>query len=439
MELKEAARRILLQHRWLIACLVALGIAAGAYHGRHPAEYTASTRLVLGTDDPKSRTESGSIADTAKAIATSQTQVRRALEDANVDRNPNDVAKDHVSVTPLGTSGVVQLSVTDKDPDAAEAVANALAHRVIRVRTDVTNGQLEAVLADLTERLNDINTKISDADQKIDRLSLQAAQASPATANSIRAQRDETLRQRDFLAQQRSSLESERISVLSAGALRPKASVISAATVPTQTDSSVIVQDAVLGALLGLILGVGIAGLLETFRPTFVGSDSLAREFGTPLLGTIPTEGDEQRARQVLTRIALRVRLAAEGVQAHDVGLVPVGPDIELGLVAATVDELANGATLTEEPRRAASADFRRPVSAQIVRRLRVRPFGLMDGRSENGNTALVLVSPSVVKKDEVDEVTHLLRLTGSPLLGLVTYERPRERSRRFAFSAASR
>jgi hypothetical protein len=194
------------------------------------------------------------------------------------------------------------------------------------------------------------------------------------------------------------------------------------------------------------VLGIGVAGLIETFRPTLVGSDSLAREFDTPLLGTIPTEEDEQRGRQVLTRIALRLRLAADSVNAHDVGLVAVGPDVELGLLGATIDELANDVLLTERPRRIASAEavssrfgaapMDSEASAPTAARVRIRPFGLLEGRSDNGNTVLVLVSPNVVKKDDVDEVTHLLRLTGAPLLGLITYARPRERRSRFDVSA---
>src|SRR3982750_4728248 len=99
MELTDAARRILRQHWVLIAVCVALGVVAAAIHAHEPSMYTASTRLVIGTDDPKSRTEAGPSADTGKAIATSLTQVRRALEDAHVtDRNPVDVAKKHVFV-----------------------------------------------------------------------------------------------------------------------------------------------------------------------------------------------------------------------------------------------------------------------------------------------------------------------------------------------------
>src|SRR5204863_4375901 len=89
VELKDALQRIVRQHWVLIGCFVVVCTIIGAFLGRHPTTYTASTRLVLGTDDPKSRTESASIADTGKAIATSPAEVRGALQDAHVDRNAN--------------------------------------------------------------------------------------------------------------------------------------------------------------------------------------------------------------------------------------------------------------------------------------------------------------------------------------------------------------
>jgi capsular polysaccharide biosynthesis protein len=441
VELKDALQRIVRQHLLLIGGLVALGILLGALLGRHPSQYTASTRLVLGTDDPKSRTESGSIADTGKAIATGLRQVQLAIRAAHVSgRDPSKV-QNHVSVRALGTSSVVQLSVSDKNPRVAQAIANALANQVIGVRNDVTSGQLDKVQNDLTSRINTLNDSIAGLDQTIDRLGLQAAGSSTA-----RNQRDAALRQRDFLTQQRAALESERITVLSAGALRPSPKVISAASLPTHADSSSVLQESVLGALLGLVLGIGAAGLIETFRPTLVGSDSLAREFDTPLLGTIQPAQDEQLGRQTLTRIALRLRLAAESVHAQSVGLVPIGRDVELGVLAATLDELATGVTMRAAPRRvmadagvsgrgravaqAEAEGIPRSGAGSSGPRVRIRPYGLLEGRADNGDMALVLVSPSVVKKEEVDEVSHLLRVAGSPVVGLITYKRPRERAR---------
>jgi len=463
VELNEAARRILRQHWLLIVCLVVLGVATAAIHAREPSTYTASTRLVLGTADPKSRTESGSIADTGKAIATSPMQVRRALADAHVtDRDAGAVAKRHVSVRALGTSGVVQLSVSDKSASTAAAIANALAQRLISVRRDVTSGQVQQVLGDLGDRVDDLNSRISEIDLEIDQLNLDAARAGTAgTANALRARRDEASRLRDFLAQQRSVLESERISVLSADALRPKAAIISVATAPKRANSSFQSQELILGALLGLVLGVGIAGLIETLRPTLVGSDALARQFDTPLLGTVATDSDEERAWHTLRRIALRLRLGGESIRAQTLGLVPVGPDVDLGLLAAMLDELAQDGERADAERELAAVEavagapaggvaassaepnpHTRPTGAASSSRFRIRAFGLSNGSHDNRSTALVLVSPSVVKKAEVDDVSHLLRVARLPLLGLITYERPRAReSRRWAswFIAQSR
>jgi capsular polysaccharide biosynthesis protein len=450
MELNEVARRIFRQHWLLIAGAVVLGIVVAVLHASGSSMYTANARLVLGTDDPKSRTESGSIADAGKAIATSPAQIRQALAKANVtDRDPTDVAR-HVSVSALGTSGVVQLSVTDKSPATAATIANALSERLIAVRQDVTSGQLQQLLADLGDRIDVLTSRIAATDLKIDNLSAEIARAgSTGSANALRAKRDQASQLRDLLAQQRSVVESERISVLSADALRPKAAIIGAATPPRQADASRLLQELVLGALLGLILGVGIAALIETLRPTLVGGDALARQFDTPLLGTLAADADEDRARRALAQTALRLRLAAGSAQVTNLGLLAVGPAADLGLLAATLDELAQYSEQDAQARLAAVgavAGSRGPVVAAGSRdreqqargagiasssRLRIHPFELSHESLDNRTAGLVLVSPSIAKKTEIEDVSHLLRLAHLPVLGLIAFERPRKKQSR--------
>jgi hypothetical protein len=113
MELNEAARRIFGTHLRLIALWVILGFLVGALlHAGNERTYTATTRLVLDTPDARDRSDSTAIADMAKAIATSPSLVRAALDDAHITtRNPVDVARHHVSVTALGSSAVLDLSV----------------------------------------------------------------------------------------------------------------------------------------------------------------------------------------------------------------------------------------------------------------------------------------------------------------------------------------
>ena len=426
-ELNDALRRIFRQHWPLIVWFVALGIGIAAIHSHNPSTYSATSRFVLGADDPKSRTEAVALSDAATAIATSPTQVRDALADVRVtDRNAIDVAKG-VSVRSLGSSGVMQLSVSDKNPALAATIANALAKRVLAVRQQVADGALQSTMADLETRISGLNQKIAAADQQ--------AVSSPDAA-----------RVRDFLTQQRGVVESERLAIISSAALRPKPAVISAATIPAHANPGRETQELVLGALLGLIVGIGSAGLMETLRPTYVGSDALARVFDTPLLGSLAGDGPEPR-HAAMTRVARRLCLAADAENIRSIGLVAAGPDIDLETLAAQLDEFAADVEVSaRQPELTAvealagargratttTADgegVSRPRSANG--RIRIRPFGLADGMS-NGHTAsaIALVAPNVLKKAELEEVDHLLRVTRLPVVGLITYKRSRVFSR---------
>gem|GEM_PF-1828559 len=387
MELNEAGRRIFGQHWRLILCLLLAGVAMAALlHGGSVSTYTASTRLVLDTQDPKSRAESTSIADTAKAIATSPSQVRAALKDAHVaGRDPIDLAKNHVSIGALGTSAVLQLSVSDRNPRVAAAVVTTLASRVIQARLAVSNGQLDQVLGQLEQRIAALNQRIASLD------------ATPL---------------RQSLGQQRSVFEAERVSLLSTEALRPKPSIISPATLPRHPDSSKWLLYLVLGALLGLILGVGAAGLLETSRPTVVGSDALARAFETPLLGSLQSAPNED-ATDALSRITPRLFVAAEVAGVGTVNLLATDPDVDLSRLADGLERApaeAFGPPQSPSPRDTHSW-------------LRIRPFNLRDSSPEvPGGVGLVVVSPTALKKTQLMDVSHLLNVASLPLLGLLTY-----------------
>jgi capsular polysaccharide biosynthesis protein len=430
MELNEAARRIVGTHRRLIVFFVLLGILiASLLHAGSQRTYTASTRMVLDTPDPRDRSESTSIADMAAGIATSPTEVQGALDDAHITtRNAVDIARHHVSVTALGSSAVLDLRVSDRNRRVAAAVANTLAARVIRTRQNVSSGQLQQVLVELDGKIGTLNRKIANLDVQLASLGFTDARA-----------RDAAQRSRDFLAQARSVLESERVSLLATDAQRPNPSIISQAALPTHPDSSHLLQDLILGALLGMVLGVGAAGLIETIRPTFVGGDVLAREFDTPLLGALRGEPDEGRSNRVVSPVAARLHLAAEAAGARGVVLLGVEQDVELDGLAESLEAVsANG---THAPRnawndtRSAAAAEGAPHGASVVNRagagLPIRAFdvqsSLVDGLSGAG---IVLVSPSSLGKTKLDGVRHLLSVTRSPLLGLITYEGPRGGSR---------
>jgi capsular polysaccharide biosynthesis protein len=436
MELNDVFHRIFRQHLVVILLMVAVCATGAALLdlGEKPS-YTASTRLVLDTQDPDSSTGSTVIGDTAKAIATSPVQVREALSRAGItDRRPADVAK-RVSVSPLGTSGVIQLSVSDSKPAYARAIADALAQGVIETRSAVNTRRINQISADLDGRIDALNHRIAEADAAVDRLNRRLALGQTgAVAARLRSQIDSESRLRDFDAEQRGVLVSERLGLLSTDALRPQASVISRATLPRQADASRRVPDLVLGLLLGLILGIGAAGLIETFRPTIHGADMLAREFDTPYLGTIPSNAGEAGSDLSAEPITLVLRLAAERAGVMSVNLLAAVPDPGLSAAAANLEAAVNGAArppaAPSEPVAAGAAQAYRAARRERYRApspspppLRVRTFGIDFPASRNGApTGVVLVAPRSLPRSRVLEVKHLLSVMPVPVLGLITH-----------------
>jgi len=436
MELNEAGRRILLQHWKLIILVLAACISGAALlHRSDVTTYTASTRLVLDTQDPDSSTGSTVIGDTARAIATSPYEIKRALDQAGIhDRNPDDVAK-HVTVSPLGTSAVLQLSVSDSSRGVAEHLANALAVSVIDTRSSVNGKRFREISADLDGRIGQLNRQIADADAKIDSLNRRlAAGATGTQAARLRSAVDATSRTRDFAAQERSVLVSERLGLLSTEALRPQASVISAATRPVMPDSSRAVPDLMLGVLLGIVLGVGTAAVLETVRPRMHGGDVLARELHTSHLGTLPSGAGEEGIRWRPEQLALMLRLAAKGAGVRRISLLAAEPFPELATVSEQLEAAANSPAELGAPAGAVTAvhaggRVAAPSLEAMTRRavggapVRVRPFGIEFAMSNNGAaTGVAVVAPRSLRRSEIVNLNHLLSITPAPVLGLITY-----------------
>jgi capsular polysaccharide biosynthesis protein len=422
VELNDALRRVFGQHRGLILWSVVLGVLVAALmHVGDPRTYTASTRFALDTEDPETQAESASIADTAKAIATSPLQVKLALRRARARRrDPVEIAERQVSIRALGSSGVLQMSVTDQDPRAAATISNALAERVISARLRVSSGQLRQVLSDLNQRIGTVNRKLAGVDTKIDAVSGGAdpavVSADPETTELLR----DLLTRRDRLTQQRTVLESERVRALSTDALRPAPSVISPATIPRQADPSGRLPDMALGALLGLILGAGLAALVESLRPTLVGGEALARELDTPLIGTMTwsSEGDHI---EDLVAVTGRLQLAARAMGVDSIGLVAARRGLDLDALAKRMNAVwfdSSVLTVLVGGPEEAGAEAEAPSS----RTSHVRPFNAQQlALSDGGGTGLVLVSPPTLKKNELDSTIHLLRMSPAPLVGVIT------------------
>jgi protein tyrosine kinase modulator len=332
-ELKEAANRILLHAKLLIACTMLGGLIALVTLMGSPT-YVASTRLLVsGTTD---RTGSGSTADTVLAIATTRAQLGRALLDVGVDRDLGALV-DEVSVRSVGTSGVVELSVTDEDRVVAASLADTLAR-------NVSQAMRVAHLASLPLPIVIDDASASDAE-----------------------------------------------------------------TIPP-----IRLQDLTLGAVLGLIIGIGAAALLEALNPTVVGKEAIAAELGAPVLGVLPLTPNQDSGDLPWVRWQLGAQAGRAGVAT--VQLTTARPGVNLLPLAAAL--VTNGAT--PRPRPGSWSAEEQPSNLKI---------GILDRTDAvsihpEESAGLVVVTPRKVKKTDIESAKDLVRITSWPLVGAIVYRR---------------
>lgn len=411
MELNEVVRRIFLQHWWVIAVGVIAGAVVGIVVAGGSTSYTASTRMVIDSQDPKARAESTAIADTVRAIATSPSLVRRALDGIGVtSRDPVSFAG-HVSVSALGTSGVLALQVTDRSRSVAAAAANRLAQEVIATRVDIASGGTRAEQARLTVQIRSLSRQIAKLDGSIAAATQQLAGAGFARTVRIQGRLANLSRQRDFLTQQRGILQSESASLLTASGDRPSPTIISAAAPGLATAAGTgAAPSAMLGGLLGLVLALAVVALLETVRPTLVGGESVARELGMPHLGRFSVDDEGRLDGAVASDISFPLAEAARRAGVANIDLLGVGSSVDLALIASTLGSAVAG------------QENGKGAAALVGRGLTIRPFGPR-GVAEGKGTGVVVILPSVLAKSALAGVTDFVKTNPWPLLGVLTYK----------------
>ena len=400
MALQEVARRVLLGH-WvviLVMVLVSSG-AVTAYNLVQAPTYTASTRLVIDAPAPTSLTEATSISDGAKAIVTSPSHVSAALAKANVVRDPVRFVN-NITLAPLGTSGVLMLSVQDSNAVAAANIANALADGLIQTRLAVSAASQRAALDDRINTANDqiaqIDQQVASLEQQLQNIRIDPNNSAPAAVEAqILADRITAYsNQRTSLTQQELQLEAERNSLIPSGSV-PTPSVIDPASTPAHPDPSRLPVELALAFVIGVILGVGIASILETFGPTLSSGEVIAETLGAPLLGWLPDSTGT---------LPDRLKLAASLADVAAIEVLGVGETPNLSALAKSLHAPGDGegkglAIFSAED---APSRYRSGAASPS--------FGF------------VLVATERIRKSALAPVRDLVTFSGRPLVGVIVH-----------------
>ena len=426
MELRELGNRLFRLHAKLILACLVIGLLAGLTIQRGSgSQYQASTLFTMGVSDPQSAEEAGVLADTARGIATGPQLVSRAISDAGVDRSEQAVAG-AITIQTLGSSEVVMLSVTDRDPRVAVALANALANRVVTTRAALIQNGRTASLRALNQQEASTNAQIQELNSRIAALSTQSDAASIALLSALEARVTSLQVLATQIIVQRDTPQSD---------VGPQTVLIDKAVSAARTHGRQF-DNALLGGLLGLVLGIAIAATREVVRPSLVGPSAVARAIGAPLLGEMNTPPDSWTVA-ALPDTGSYVELAADANNVREVRFAALEP--RHGRIRARVRML-------EGPLHRLRFNEPRPT---------VRPApSTHDGdaddhgssghaASQNGGedsprTGLVVAVPKVVKAADIDALTNFTWISGWILLGVITYAAPRKAIRRHTRSAGT-
>jgi capsular polysaccharide biosynthesis protein len=426
VEASEAVRRIFWRHRWLLLILIILpAVAVVTLREHQPANYAATSTIQGQGATPDADTQVQAIQSRVSAVATAPALVRGAISQAKVNRNALQVARHEISVTPLGNSAIMVLTVTDPSSRVAVALAGALANAVVGelnqlgVQDNPVLASLNKTNAQLTARRNQLLAQLA------------SASASNATT-SVPAQT--LLSQLGAAEQELAANQSEAQQVLATLTTETGASVISTPSYATGASRQVAVEG-VLAALAGLVVGLLIATLREVIRPTVAQPGAGARELGAVLLGCSEALGS--RIVGIDQDLPERLKLAAHRAGVLTIVLTGPGSRARLAALASRLrDELPPPERVDAGHRPAGLAtDRSNGISATRPPKPLPTVVTLNDVRlgAPPPDAALVVVLPTFAPHSSLDRAADLAVTADWPILGVIGIQR---RSRLSALTA---
>ena len=429
MEIDEVAARLLRQY-WavLVVCIAVPLIAISFLTAKQPAMYAASARIITGNEVPQTSAAADAVANQVQAIATGRSAVTQALQAAGAKRNLSDFISSNIAVSGLGSSQLIDLTVTDRSPQVAQQVARVLSAGVVRSINNVGQSGLRAALA--------------ANDHEIVRLSQQRADlAAKAAAAPQNQQLQAELAGLDEVI---ANFTGDRSRLLIQAGTLGLATVIDEPALPTRPESKASAQKLGLAALLGLAAGILIVSVAEILRPTVPGSRRVSRRLGVPTLGQLSTEDLTGAATPAVREMALRLRLVAAHAGLHSIALVDVNGKRELGPLATALTQavrisaadgalghpgLDNGRPETQPWTGPAAGASAGPGPGLLVQpralatensTLHIYPLAQMKQVAETAHVGIVVLSGPVARVSLITALHDLAESSGWPIVGVI-------------------
>ncbi len=313
----------------VIVTAIALGMSA-----RQTPVYTATARLLIKqVPDVNHFPEAEDEASTVR----SDPVAAGVIEDLGLGLSEETLLANLSVVTESPTSNVLVLSYNSTDPVEARDVANSFMDQYIEYRTQQLQGGTASQRRALQNQRDQIERELSQVNIDLERASQRGdtVEVSDLELDKIRLE-----------GQLQAVLEEIRsLRVFVEIQVAEKQDI---ASVPTSPSAPNHLRNGLLGALAGVMLGVGLAFLRERLDDRFRGRPDVERALGSPVLATVPrfsTSRNEPAAQ--LPSITDPKGAASEAYRNLRTGVQFISAQRELRTILVTSPSAHEGKTST--------------------------------------------------------------------------------------------
>ncbi len=288
---------------WLILLTTAIAaVAAYIFSSRQTPIYRASTRLLVSQSVSNSASLQYADILAAERLSSTYAQMltaRPLLEAAIVkaglegDVDPEEL-EEAVSVQPVRDTQLIDLHVEYPDPAIAAKLVNALPEVFVEFNNRQQTARYQELKGSLQQQLQELSQEIQSTDAELQEL----ADATDAESKARRAVLE------DRLAQYRSTFgnvlaQLENIRLAEANAL-DTITVVEPSLPPQHPVRPRILMNTLLAAIVGGIIGLGAAFLIEYLDDSIRTPDDIARITSLSTLGII-ARGKGNDAESIVT------------------------------------------------------------------------------------------------------------------------------------------
>ena len=312
---------VLRRRKWWVASAGTLGLAASlAFALTAHKQYSATAQLLVQPSVAASSAGTAPQPVTPTDVATELQLVTSAPVLQAVRAKLGSTPA--VSASQVGQTNVIAITAVSPEPSQASQVANLYANAFVQYRQGVASQSLTTAEAQLRSQISSLSKQ------------LKSLSATSAEATAL-------LNQQAVLKEQLAQME------VSGATDTGDVALVTPAETPLAPSSPKPAQDALLGLVAGLVLGLGAAFLRESLDDRLTSKESVERAGRAPVLAMTPLVSSGRRQVPTLVTLAEPMSPAAESYRSLRTSLQFARQERQLRSIVVTSPGEGDGKTST--------------------------------------------------------------------------------------------